>query len=63
MLSLSHPTNLVAGVASPFAFLHLISQARQGRKNSLPSSVKSLPSVKDFEGLDNGDVGFNPYYL
>lgn len=63
MLSLFHPTNLLAGVASHLAFLHLISQARQSVGRIAYLRIKSLPSVKDFEGLDNGDVGLNPYYL
>lgn len=63
MLSLSHPTNLLVGVASHLALLHLISQARQCFGRIVYLHIKSLPSVKDFEGLDNGDVGLNPYYL
>lgn len=63
MLSLSDPTNLLAGVASHLALLHLISQARQCVGRIVYLHIKSLPSGKDFEGLDNGDVGLNPYYL
>jgi len=63
MLSLFHPTNLLAGVASHLALLHLILQARQSFGRIAYLHIKSLPSVKDFEGLDNGDVRLNPYYL
>lgn len=61
MLSLSHPTNLLAGVASHLALL--LSQARQTAGRTAYLRIKSLPSVKDFGGLANGDVGLNPYYL
>lgn len=63
MLSLSHPTNLLAGVASHLALLRSILQARQSAGRIAYLRIKSFPSLKDFEGLDNGDVGFNPYYL
>lgn len=63
MLLLSHPTNLLAGVASRLALLHLISQARQSVGRIAYLHMKSLLSVKVFEGLDNGDVQLNPYYL
>lgn len=63
MLSLFHSTNLLSGVASHLTLLHLISQARQRVGRIATFTEKSLPSVKDFEGLDNGDVGLNPYYL
>lgn len=63
MLSLSHPTNLLAGVASHLDLLHLILQARQSVGRIAYLHIKNLRSVKDFEGLDNGDVELNPYYL